>query len=307
MRQGLLDYVIAPPTRSDESYWLDRKPDVFLTSISPPDDDGWCSFGMSVWGAPEVAREATHVIGEVNPRLHPHGRRQPRAYLALRGAGRSAAGMEVPAAAAANDEETEVAQVICSLVGARDRAGRRHAADGHRHRFGGARGVPVASPRPRRALGADLRRHPGARRAGRRDGRAQDACTRGRSSARRSGRCQRDEFAAVDGDPRYELYCMSHTNDIAVIAAHDNMVRGQQRAARRPDRADQRRDPGHGDLQRHGRRLRVRRRRAAREERPAVTVLPSTSLVKASGARASCRCSRREARSPCRACTRTSS
>jgi 4-hydroxybutyrate CoA-transferase len=31
------------------------------------------------------------------------------------------------------------------------------------------------------------------------------------------------EFASVDGDPRYELYCMSHTNDIAVISAHDNM------------------------------------------------------------------------------------
>ena len=69
MRKGLLDYVIAPPTRSDESYWLDRKPDVFLTSVSPPDDDGWCSFGMSVWGAPEVAAVATHVIGEVNDRF----------------------------------------------------------------------------------------------------------------------------------------------------------------------------------------------------------------------------------------------
>ena len=32
-----------------------------------------------------------------------------------------------------------------------------------------------------------------------------------------------DEFAIVDGDSRYELYCMSHTNDIQVIAAHDNM------------------------------------------------------------------------------------
>src|SRR5437879_7862866 len=42
---------------------------VFLTGISPPDADGWCSFGMSVWGAPEVAREATHVIGEVNERF----------------------------------------------------------------------------------------------------------------------------------------------------------------------------------------------------------------------------------------------
>src|SRR5262245_2120955 len=66
-RKGLLDYVIAPPTREDTSYWLDRKPDVFLVSVSPPDDHGWCSFGMSVWGAPEVAREAAHVVAEVNP------------------------------------------------------------------------------------------------------------------------------------------------------------------------------------------------------------------------------------------------
>jgi 4-hydroxybutyrate CoA-transferase len=32
-----------------------------------------------------------------------------------------------------------------------------------------------------------------------------------------------EEFTKVDGDPRYELYCMSHTNDIQVIAAHENM------------------------------------------------------------------------------------
>ena len=77
-----------------------------------------------------------------------------------------------------------------------------------------------------------------------------------------------DEFAQVDGDERYELYTMSHTNDIQIIAAHDNMVRDQQRAACRPDGSDQRRDDRSGDLQRHGRRVRVRRRRAAREERP---------------------------------------
>ena len=73
-------------------------------------------------------------------------------------------------------------------------------------------------------------------------------------------------------------------------------VRRQQRAAGRPDGPDQRRDDRPGDLQRHRRRVRVRRRRAAREERPqrdgaAVDVASST----ASGARASCRCSRRAA------------
>jgi 4-hydroxybutyrate CoA-transferase len=38
------------------------------------------------------------------------------------------------------------------------------------------------------------------------------------------GPLSREEFERVDGDATYELYCMSHTNDIAVIAAHDNMV-----------------------------------------------------------------------------------
>ena len=98
MRKGLLDYVIAPPTRSDESYWLDRKPDVFLVSVSPPDDDGWCSFGMSVWGAPEVAREATHVIGEVNERFIRTGGDNRIHVSQIREAGRGAAGVEVPAA-----------------------------------------------------------------------------------------------------------------------------------------------------------------------------------------------------------------
>ena len=101
--KGLLDYVIAPPTRSDESYWLDRTPDVFLMSISPPDDDGWCSFGMSVWGAPEVAREAAHVIGEVNDAASSARAATTgstcRAFEALVEAPR---GVEVPAAAAAH-------------------------------------------------------------------------------------------------------------------------------------------------------------------------------------------------------------
>src|SRR5262245_18120184 len=36
------------------------------------------------------------------------------------------------------------------------------------------------------------------------------------------GPLSEDEFRMVDGDPRYELYCMSHTNDIGVISTHDN-------------------------------------------------------------------------------------
>ena len=51
-----------------------------------------------------------------------------------------------------------------------------------------------------------------------------------------------EEFAAVDGDLRYELYCMSHTNDIAVIAAHENMCAVNNALLVDADGADQRRD-----------------------------------------------------------------
>ena len=222
MRKGLLDYVIAPPTRADESYWLDRRPDVFLVSISPPDDDGWCSFGMSVWGAPEVAREAAHVIGEVNERFIRTGGdnrihvsrfeklvEAPHEWKFLRRPPRT-------------HEENEITEVICSLVGSeivqdgdtlQMGTGTVSAALAsflfHRHElgvhselvFGGIpelveRGVVTGSRKtvhPGKVVGASF------------------------------GPLTQHEFAMVDGDPRYELYCMSHTNDIQVIAAHDNM------------------------------------------------------------------------------------
>ena len=43
------------------------KPDVFLVKVSPPDDEGWCSFGHSVWYSPTCSRNARTIIAEVDP------------------------------------------------------------------------------------------------------------------------------------------------------------------------------------------------------------------------------------------------
>ncbi len=222
MRKGLLDYVIAPPTRSDESYWLDRKPDVFLVSVSPPDDDGWCSFGMSVWGAPEVAREATHVVGEVNDRFIRTGGdnrihisrldqlvEAPREWKFLRRPPRTS-------------EEDEVAAVICSLVGT------EIVQDGDTLQMG--TGTVSAALAPFLSHRHDLGVHselifggiPALVEQGVVTG-ARKTVHPGKLVGASFGPLTQDEFVAVDGDSRYELYCMSHTNDIAVIAAHDNM------------------------------------------------------------------------------------
>jgi 4-hydroxybutyrate CoA-transferase len=222
MRDGLLEYVIAPPTRSDRSYWLDRRPDVFLVSVSPPDADGWCSFGMSVWGAPEVAREAAHVIGEVNERFIRTGGdnrihvsrfeklvEAPPAWKYLRRPPRTT-------------DEDELAAVICSLVAS------EIVRDGDTVQMG--TGTVSAALAPFLAGRQDLGVHselifggiPDLVDAGVVTG-ARKTLHPGKVVGASFGPFSEEEFARVDGDPRYELYCMSHTNDIAVIAAHNNM------------------------------------------------------------------------------------
>ncbi len=45
----------------------DKQPDVYLTSISPPDEHGFCSFGATMWNKRSYAKRSKCVIGEVEP------------------------------------------------------------------------------------------------------------------------------------------------------------------------------------------------------------------------------------------------
>ncbi len=223
MRKGLLDYVIAPPTRSDESYWLDRKPDVFLTSVSPPDDDGWCSFGMSVWGAPEVVAVATHVIGEVNDRFIRTGGNNRIHISQIETLVEAPTEWKFLRRAPRTEEEDEFTAVICSLVAS------EIIQDGDTFQLG--TGTVSAAMAPFLSEKRDLGVHtelifggiPALVEQGVVTG-ARKTVHPGKIVGASFGPLTADEFAQVDGDERYELYTMSHTNDIQVIAAHDNMV-----------------------------------------------------------------------------------
>ncbi len=46
----------------------DHRPDVFFTVVSPPDQNGFCSFGHSLWNKRSYASAARLVIAEVDPR-----------------------------------------------------------------------------------------------------------------------------------------------------------------------------------------------------------------------------------------------
>ncbi len=51
----------------------ERAPDVLLTEVSPPDKNGFCSFGASLWNKRQHIRQSKLVIAEVNANL-------PRTY-----------------------------------------------------------------------------------------------------------------------------------------------------------------------------------------------------------------------------------
>ncbi len=46
----------------------DQRPDVFFTVVSPPDQNGFCSFGHSLWNKRSFAATARKVMVEVDPR-----------------------------------------------------------------------------------------------------------------------------------------------------------------------------------------------------------------------------------------------
>ena len=189
MRKGLLDYVIAPPTRSDEQLLARPHARRLPRQRLAAGRRRLVQLRHERLGrARGCARsDARHRRGE--RALHPHGRRQSHPRLTLREAGRGAAvSGSTCAARRRRDEEDEIAAVICSLVGS------EIVQDGDTLQLGtgtvSAAMAPFlgASQRPRRALGADLRRHPGARRSAASSTAAARRCIPARSSARRSGR-----------------------------------------------------------------------------------------------------------------------
>jgi 4-hydroxybutyrate CoA-transferase len=65
---GLMDYLPVGIWKSWEiPPGFHPKPDVFLVPVSPPNDNGFCSFGSGVWLSRTVAARAGRVIAEVHP------------------------------------------------------------------------------------------------------------------------------------------------------------------------------------------------------------------------------------------------
>ncbi|HUF53200.1 MAG TPA: acetyl-CoA hydrolase/transferase C-terminal domain-containing protein [Dehalococcoidia bacterium] len=222
--EGKMEYRIAPPYREDLSRWTRFSIDVFMTQVTPPDAGGWCSFGMSLWGARRAASEAKMVLAEINPRQVRTGGDNRIHVDEIDYFVETAPEWRLLRPPERNEEEAEIAQVICALVAA------ELIHDGDTFQLGTGK-VPAALSL---FLGdkVDLGVHtelifggiPQLVEAGVITGRRKNVKP-GLVVGSSFGQLTEEERQLVAARPEtYELYEMAWTNDIATIAAHDNMV-----------------------------------------------------------------------------------
>jgi 4-hydroxybutyrate CoA-transferase len=203
--------------------------DYHLCKVSPPDADGWCSFGSAVWMNPTFAANSRVVIAEVDDTLirtggdnRIHVDRIDRLVEAEPGVGdrvRAAMGRAVQR----TEEETAIAEVICTLVGM------ELVRDGDTVQIGtGAMSAALpAYLHHRRDLGIHTELLPG--------GIVElvDAeVVTGRQKSLHPGKVVAtgiavipdEELARIDGNPTFELYDFTYTDDITVLAVEPRLV-----------------------------------------------------------------------------------
>jgi 4-hydroxybutyrate CoA-transferase len=222
--RGELEYRIAPPYRDHASRWTAFPIDVFMTQVTPPDGDGWCSFGMSLWGARRAATEAKIVLAEVNPRQVRTGGENRIHIDEIAHFVETAPEWRLLRPPTRNEEEEAVAQVICAVVAA------ELIEDGDTFQIGTGKVPAVLSVflEDKHDLGVHTELIfggiPQLVEAGVITGKRK-TLKPGVVVGSSFGQLTEAERQLVAARPEtYELYEMAWTNDIATIAAHDNMV-----------------------------------------------------------------------------------
>ena len=223
VREGRMDYIPVAQFREGQMpAGIDRF-DVALIPISPPDEEGWCSFGSGVFFGPTVASITSTLIGEIHPNFIRTGG-QNRIHISRF---QRVIEYTLPPAAAPippRSEETEIAaQVICALVA------NEIVYDGCTLQFG-IGDVSAALPAfldERHDLGVHTELLPGG---------VPDLVDKGVITGRNKphhvgkvvasalGQVPPEDLARIDGDPAYELYDFTHTDDLRMLLQIENFV-----------------------------------------------------------------------------------
>ncbi len=229
VRDGRVDYLPFALWRSGRLPYGVGPFDYHLCVVSPPDDEGWCSFGGSVWMNPTFADNSKTIIAEVDERAIRTGganrihvdridrlvARDPDVSRKVR--------VAMEKAGERSDEEIATAEVICTLVGM------ELVRDGDTVQIG--TGAISAALAPylshRRDLGIHTELLPGGIppliEAGAVTGK-QKGTHPGKVLATGLALLPLEEIAYIDGNPTFELYDFTYTDDLDLLAKEPRLV-----------------------------------------------------------------------------------
>ena len=197
-------------------------PDVFLVPISPPDSRGYCSFGPAVFFSPTFCRRAGTVIAEVHENFvrtggenFVHVSEIDRMCEAAQPTG----GLPAPPL---SEEETMVAEVVCTVVAAelvndRDtlQIGIGTVSSVMAHYLGDKHDLGIQTELVTTGI-ADL---------------VTQGVVTGRYKSLHAGKVvgsililPEEELALIDGHPAFELYDFGYVDDVRMLVRHDNLV-----------------------------------------------------------------------------------
>ena len=216
VREGRMEYIPVSQFREGKMPpGIDRF-DVALIPISPPDEDGWCSYGSGVFFGPTVVSITPRLIGEVHENFIRTGG-DNRIHISRF---EKVIEYTLPPAVAPippRSEETELAaQVICTLVA------NEIVYDGCTVQFG-IGDVSAALPaflEERHDLGVHTELLPGG---------IPDLVDKGVITGRNKphhvgkivasaiGQVSPEDMKRIDGNPVYELYDFTHTDDLRLL------------------------------------------------------------------------------------------
>jgi 4-hydroxybutyrate CoA-transferase len=229
VREGKMEYVPVGLWRSGRLPDGVGPFDYHLCTISPPDADGWCSFGNSVWMNPTFADHSDIIVAEVDEgaiRTGGHNRIHIDRVARLvepDSVARTKVRRAMARAQERTDEEHAAAEVICTLVGM------DLIRDGDTVQIGtGAVSAALALfLTHRRDLGIHSELLPGG---------IVELVETGVVTGRRKGthpgkvvatgiaQLPQEEMQRIDGNPAFELYDFTYTDDINVLRREPRLV-----------------------------------------------------------------------------------